>query len=243
MDINRSLSLVAVADNKVLETIKALLLSRKRLNQFFIDEVILLTSKKINKKYLHKLKVIRIKPINSFKEYNDFIIKDLHKYISSTHILLIQWDGFVINGHKWNEKFLDFDYIGSPFIPRAQNYSYGRNPNGKFYSVGNGGFSLRSLKLLQAAKKYNLKDNFKITNNHEDGFFCVMHRDFLEKKGFKYATFSVAKEFAIESPLSFDEILNLPLGFHGKKMLFIIKFFFIKTIFQKLLTLMNLNFK
>ena len=113
------------------------------------------------------------KPIKSFKEYNYFVIYELYKYIKTTHILLVQWDGFVINHKKWLNSFLDNDYIGAPFITRSKDFNYCRNSNGGFYSVGNGGFSIRSLKLLEAAKKYNLKDNYTCTKNHEDGFFSV----------------------------------------------------------------------
>ena len=176
INLKKTLALVAVADTKLEETIDALKLSN---DNFLFQEVLLLTSKKIEThKKFNGLNVINVSPINSFKEYNNFIIFKLHKYIKTSHILLIQWDGFIINKKKWENSFLEFDYIGSPFIPRALDYSYSRTKKGKFYSVGNGGFSLRSLKLLKSAEEYNLEDDVYITNNHEDGFFCVLHREF-----------------------------------------------------------------
>ena len=215
--MRKSLTIVAVADTKIIETINALKISSKKIK---CKRVVLLSSKKINRFYFFEgLKIIKIKPLKSLKDYNHFIIYQLHKYITSSHILLVQWDGFVVNGRKWEDKFLSYDYIGAPFIPRAKNYSYSRDEFGDFYSIGNGGFSLRSLTLLRAASIYKLSDNKSRTNNHEDGFFSVFHRKFLESKGLKWAPFSLAKRFSIETPLSLRDFFDLPFGFHGKKLL------------------------
>ena len=215
--MRKSLTIVAVADTKITETINSLKISSKKIKY---KKVVLLSSKNINRSYFFKgLKIIKIEPLKSLKDYNHFIIYKLHKYVTSSHILLVQWDGFIINEKKWEDKFLDYDYIGAPFIPRAKNFNYSRDKFGNFYSIGNGGFSLRSLNLLRAASKYKLRDDKSSTHNHEDGFFSVYHRKFLESKGLKWAPFSLAKKFAIETPLSFKDFFDLPFGFHGKKLL------------------------
>ena len=215
--MKKSITIVAVADTKIVETINSLKISSKKIKY---NQIILLSSKNIDRSYFFKdLKIIRIEPLKSLKDYNHFIIYKLHKYIESSHTLLVQWDGFIINEKKWDEEFLNYDYIGAPFIPRAKNLNYSRDKFGDFYSIGNGGFSLRSLNLLKAASKYKLKDDKSQTHNHEDGFFSVYHRKFLESKGLKWAPFSIAKKFAIESPLTFKEFFDLPFGFHGKKLL------------------------
>ena len=97
---------------------------------------------------------------------------------------------------------------------------------------------IRSKKLLAAPSKYELRDNKNFTNFHEDGFFCVYHRKLLESKGFIWAPFEIAQKFSIESPLSFGELQNLPFGFHGKKMLYIIK---IISILKTVLKLFKVN--
>ena len=86
---------------------------------------------------------------------------------------------------KWSDNFLDYDYIGAPFIPRKNEPSYSRDKKGDFYVISNGRFSLRSKKLLEAPSKFNFVDDLTYTNSNEDGFFCVLHRKFLEEKGFK----------------------------------------------------------
>ena len=54
-------------------------------------------------------------------------------------MLIIQHDGFILNHKAWDNEFLNYDYIGAPV------YWMGN----KLIEVGNGGFSLRSKKLLK----------------------------------------------------------------------------------------------
>ena len=149
----------------------------------------------------------------------------------------VQWDGYICNIKKWDPNFLKYDYVGAPFIPRELDAEYARDKSGAFYVIGNGGFSLRSKKLLEAPSKYGLKDNKKFTNYHEDGFFSILHRSFLSSKGFIWAPYKIAKQFSIESPLSFNEIDDLPFGFHGRKMIYILKFTNIKKQISRILKL------
>lgn len=217
----KNITIIAASDIKLNQTINSLLISSKCLNP---SECILFSSKKLNKDLSSKgIKYQNIPPIKSMKDYSDFIIFELHKYIKTSHVLIVQWDGFIINPKKWEEFFLDYDYIGAPLIPRNNSNSYARDSNGDFYIIGNGGFSLRSKRLLEAPFRYNLTDDKRHTNHHEDGFFSVFHRKFLESKKFKWAPYQIAKLFSIESPLSFSELIELPFGFHGKKLLPIVK--------------------
>ena len=67
------------------------------------------------------------------------MLQELHDHISTAHALCIQWDGYVLNAQAWDASFLDYDYIGSVW-PQF----------GDGHRVGNGGFSLRSKRLLEA---------------------------------------------------------------------------------------------
>ena len=226
----KDITIVAVSDIKIKKTMNAILTSSQKLNPL---ESIFFTSKiiKINSYQKNFIKTININPINSIKDYSNFIIYSLHKYIRTKYVLIVQWDGFICNIKKWDPKFLDFDYVGAPFVPRFRDPNYAKDKEGRFYVIGNGGFSLRSKKLLESASKFNLKDEKLLTNFHEDGFYCVLHRSFLESKGFTWSTFEIAKSFSIETPLSIKDIKDLPFGFHGKKMLFLI---LIKKFFNKI---------
>src|SRR5437773_4293751 len=53
-----------------------------------------------------------IAPLDSREAYSFFVLKKLLDHVETAHVLLIQWDGYVINASAWREEFLAFDYIG-----------------------------------------------------------------------------------------------------------------------------------
>lgn len=209
-----NVTLVAVSTVKYQETLYALRASMKDINFY---EVLFLTDK--SNIHWDGIKEVKI-PKLDYDAYGDFIIYELHKFIKTSHCLIIQYDGFIINSKLWKSSFLKYDYIGAPFQKRKSDPNYARDANGTFYSVGNGGFSLRSKRLLEAPSKYNLKRTEWSVNSNEDGFFCVEHRAFLENKGYKWPDSDIAKQFSIESGLlSFHFYFHKSFGFHGKRML------------------------
>jgi ADP-heptose:LPS heptosyltransferase len=125
------------------------------------------------------------------------MIKELYKYFSTDYVLVIQADGYVLNGKSWLSEFLEYDYVGSPWL-----YSDGKN-------VGNGGFSLRSKKLQHALAS----DDFIFASDPEDQAIGRLYRDYLQQKyDIKFPLEDLADRFAYE--------LRTPIydtfGFHGK---------------------------
>jgi len=134
--------------------------------------------------------------INSRQAYSKFILQELHKYVKTDFVLIVQWDGWVINANAWQLEFLNYDYIGAiwPWHPEGLR-------------VGNGGFSLRSKRLLEltAQPKFVYKDK------NEDDLICHLNRDYLVSNGIKFAPEELARYFSFERELS-----NLQtFGFHG----------------------------
>ena len=84
-------------------------------------------------------RVVRIDPLDSRDAYSQLMLKSLLPHIDTPHALVIQWDGYVVNARAWDPAFLDCDYIG------AKWYWHGDG-----LRIGNGGFSLRSRRLLRA---------------------------------------------------------------------------------------------
>jgi hypothetical protein len=165
-----------------------------------------------------------IPDITSLQSYNHFCIKELHKYIDTDHCLVVQPDGFVVNPLMWIDSFLNYDYIGAPWnkmlsqraltLYSNYNYEYFTDINNVPIIVGNGGFSLRSKKLLNTLK--DITDyNYNIP---EDVFISATKREFLKEQGIKYAPVSIARRFSLEHPIDNDEknaILDGHFGFHG----------------------------
>ena len=88
------------------------------------------------------VEVQRIAPIRSRAAYSQFVLKELGAHIATDYALVVQWDGYVIDGDAWADEFWNYDYIGARW-PHVQ---------GEF-RVGNGGFSLRSEKAARRAAR------------------------------------------------------------------------------------------
>lgn len=142
------------------------------------------------------IRLIECEGIDTVEAYSRFLIKDLGSYISTSHILIVQWDGYVLNPSMWREDFLHTDYIGAVW-PQFDDE----------HRVGNGGFSLRSRKLLDALH------SDEITPQHpEDVCIARTHRPLLEQRwGIRFADEELAHQFAFER----DRQTPSSFGFHG----------------------------
>jgi tetratricopeptide (TPR) repeat protein len=143
-----------------------------------------------------------IAPVTSRAAYSAFVLKTLVEYIDTTHVLLIQWDGYVVNPGAWRAEFLGCDYIGARWFWQDAE----KEPNAAM-RVGNGGFSLRSRKLLAA-----LQDERIELAGNEDETICRVFRPLLESEhGIVFASEALADAFAYEAAYPFGK----PFGFHG----------------------------
>lgn len=132
--------------------------------------------------------------IRTTEDYSDLILTGIEQYVQGAHVLIIQWDSFVIDPQLWTDEFLNVDYIG-PVWPH-----HPENP------VGNGGFSLRSVKLLQAIKRPDF-----VRRHPEDYCICVDNKSFLEQYcDIQFASKDLAEQFAVER-----SSWHPAFGFHG----------------------------
>jgi len=141
------------------------------------------------------IRVVEIERLNSSAAYSEFLLAQLASHVRTSHCLIVQWDGHVIDAARWRPKFLDYDYIGA----RWPQFGDGRD-------VGNGGFSLRSRRLMAACGASGFK-----AHHPEDLSICRTNRAFLEDHGMRFAPGELADEFAAEragDPAS-------SFGYHG----------------------------
>lgn len=137
-----------------------------------------------------------VSALTSREQYSEFVLKSLSSRIHTTHVLLVQWDGYVVNPAAWRDEFLGDDYIGAQWFWHDDAMR-----------VGNGGFSLRSRKLLLA-----LKDSRIVLTGPEDETICRAFRPLLEREhGIQFATPATADAFAFEAAYP----VGKPFGFHG----------------------------
>jgi len=174
----------------------ALIAIEKSLKQCGFGRAILFTDKDI--KHNLEIELIRIKKLNSVNDYSWFILKELHKYIDTKFILIVQWDGYVLDGKKWDNSFYNYDLIGAKWSWHKDSFK-----------VGNGGFTFRSLKL----QKMIASDEFPFVSNlAEDMQICKLYRQQLtDKHSIRFAPEDIADKFSYEKRFSHTNTF----GFHG----------------------------
>lgn len=187
-----TVTLCAAASVNVDATIEAL---STCLKQIEFGECLLFTDRVVRP--LHPaIRVVPISALKSTKDYSDFLLYRLGDHLRTEHCLIVQWDGFVLDANLWDPTFLQFDYIGAPW-PQFQDG----------HSVGNGGFSLRSRKLLTACR------DPRFSGGHpEDVAICRTNRNFLEREfGISFADRGTASRFSFER----TDRIEPTFGFHG----------------------------
>lgn len=185
-------TLVAVTSVALPQTIRAMVLS---LEQVQFGAAILIGDRPPPVGTDDRIGWRQVPPIASHRSYSHFMLQELRHHVATSHVLCVQWDGYVLDGSRWDPRFLDYDYIGSPWVHFTDGHD-----------VGNGGFSLRSRRLLDACHALGIEDV------PEDVAICRTHRDVLERRfDIRFAPVEMARRFAFERyPARGDEF-----GFHG----------------------------
>ena len=147
---------------------------------------------------LSGIEVVDIGPIRSGAAYSHAVLRLLPQHIQTPHVLVTQWDGFVVHPAAWTDEFLQFDYIGAVWDDQPEACC-----------VGNGGFSLRSQKLLRAGLDRRIE-----AEHPEDVMLARRYRALVEgDHGVRFAPPALARRFAYE-----NETPKAPtFGFHGPK--------------------------
>lgn len=149
--------------------------------------------------YSRDSRVMKIAPIKSIQEYSKFIMKEIADHVKTKHMLVIQHDGYVMNAAAWSNEFLKYDYIGAPWWYKDE------------MNVGNGGFSLRSKRLMDVLKL----DNHFIVFHPEDHHICRTYHKYLVKRyDIKFAPVSIADKFSVEG-WNIKKPYAGQFGFHG----------------------------
>ncbi len=144
----------------------------------------------------------------------------LADYFSTDYALVVQNDGFPLRPGL--DAFLDrWDYIGAPYTrPLLPTRLLERLDPG--FAVGNGGFSLRSRALCQAANRL-WRDRFHTWPESrwlaEDVYHCLTLRllDRAYRRAFTLPSRAQALTFSYDALTGQPPPEALPFGFHGMK--------------------------
>lgn len=170
----------------------------------------LLTSVETN--YPHR---VEIDHLGSLSDYSVFMLSRIHEYVDTTHMLVCQHDGWVLNVGAWSPEWLERDYVGPLFIHKHQT-------NEK--SVGSGGFSLRSKRLMELVSRQlprwagnpdSTADLMRRAGCYEDGAITLTYRELILGAGMRYATPVEASKFAQGGNRDPAYHVVKPFGFHG----------------------------
>lgn len=178
-------TIAAITSVKLKETILAMKYSMKSIK--FADAVFISDSRPDN--LPRNIRFIEVDAIDSIDKYNQIVLFDLYQYIKTGYVLIVHWDGFVVNPFMWRGEFLHYDYIGAPW-PEELGF---HDVEGNVCRVGNG-VSLRSKRMLEFSAK--MKPEWDHEN--EDLFLCCNKRHLLEKEGLTIAPISTASFFSHE---------------------------------------------
>jgi hypothetical protein len=150
--------------------------------------------------------------------YSKFILNDLHHYVDTEYCLIVQSDGFVLNANFWDPNFLSYDYIGAPWPKKLFLQPGNIELNMLKNSVGNGGFSLRSKKLLLETAKIDF-NSLTFPTKSEDLITCHYLYDHFIDIGIRFPDPEIAARFSIESQDAFyGQDPMTVFGFHGKSL-------------------------
>ena len=150
---------------------------------------------------------VEIGPITSLTEYSAFMIKECWKHVPTEYMQIVQHDGWILNPDKWEKDWYRYDYIGPLFLRETKI-----NNN----SVGSGGFSLRSKKLM----KFVAENSGPYVPGwgwhgyiHEDGVIAKGMKNLIAKSGFAFAPPDRAARYAYGGNKAM--YCENPFGFHG----------------------------
>ena len=133
-----NVTLAAMTSVDIYETIRAMEYSMRGIN---FGDVVLITHRKPftlprTIRYSHTTK------LDNIDKFNYKMVYELGQHIHTEYVLLVHADGFVVHPESWQDEFLAYDYIGSPWPLPQNDYAY-RDAKGEICRVGNS-VSIRS---------------------------------------------------------------------------------------------------
>jgi len=177
---------------------------------------LLITNAPLQQQVSGEIEVQVERELSSLADYNRFCLMELHDRIETEFCLIVQPDGFVVHPRLWSDFFLRHDYIGAPWnhlrsreLIQLSGHQYKEIP---IPIIGNGGFSLRSRRLLKEVA--SLKPD--INRLPEDCMISINLRRQLEEAGMSFPPLRLAQQFSLEWHIDQFSIVGNHFGFHGR---------------------------
>lgn len=163
----------------------------------------------------------------NYHEYSWFMLFALWRVVATEFALIVQDDGWVLSVDNWHDDFLHYDYLGAPIhlahveapdgMHWVRQFDWCKDIGRPGYTVTpvlNGGFSLRSQRLMRALVEHSdvrvsipppdvvagdpLQMYWHNDVLFEDVQLSGVLRPALETKGLRFPPLDIASRFAIE---------------------------------------------
>ena len=191
-------------------TLKALYYSSNLCN---FGDIILLTDTKRWSPDFFEPKIKGLRTIHHVQgadrmEYELAVHREPIKHLKTPFMLFSEWDSSVLNPLAWDDFFLEFDYIGAPWIDHNDPGFPACDDSNR---VGNGGFALKSARWCQVIAELSINAHDTAPQRISDSWACRTMRDELKKRGIEFADEATASRFSCE-----NRIYTGQFGYHGK---------------------------
>jgi len=201
-------TLIAVSSVEIEGTIFSLETSSRYID---FGKIVIVSHEK-PKELPEKITYEKCPKLDGINPWNLYMFHNLGKHFQTSHCLVVHADSWVLNPTEWKDSWLQYDYIGAPW-PVCYD-AYICKETGEHVRVGNGGFSLRSKKLVNTPLEHNMPLLEEEGWYNEDGNICVYHRQKMLELGIKYAPVEVAAKFSFENNVVENFGINKFFGFH-----------------------------
>lgn len=195
--------------DRIRDTLSALKKSAEHIN---FGEIVLLSNRKpyLTKELPDFYTYKHIKKIENINQYSEFMFKELYKYIDTDFALTIQDHAYVLHPDVWDNEWLTYDYLGGLWLYKKDAYIAN---TGEHVRNGNGGFSLRSKKLMElpSVMGWGMREEQGFKN--EDGQINCYWRKEMLGQGIRYAPTEASARFSYENLMSENYGIK-PFGFH-----------------------------
>lgn len=202
----KNIDLIGIDTNHPQLAIDSLLISSRDIE---FGRIVLFTCADKSEFDQEQVKNIEFIHIDRFKEYIDYstFCLRLADYLHNDYVLITHYDSFIINPELWTDEFLKWDYTGAPWA-QVHCKAWGNLVN----PVGNGGFCLRSRKMLEFSARF-----MSTNGNNEDGFLTNVKLDFAIRSGIRFAPVELAYRFSVHHLEDVGGVFEPEkyFGFHG----------------------------
>lgn len=159
----------------------------------------------------------QVHKMDSIDDWNHEVFYNLWKYFDTEYVLFIHPDGFVVNPQSWKDEFLQYDYIGSPWVIACSEAIRGpRVHTHELVRVGNS-VGIRSRKLCKLPSEVDIPWIRYNGDYNEDTQIVAHNRKIFIDNGCTFAPLELAVEFGREEEVPEGAHVTHPFLFHKWK--------------------------